>query len=89
MQVMVTNVMQMACDCQPCLLSRAELLESFQLMAKREFVQRFVDKKTSEFYSLFNSEINIVKKQFDSVRRAPPKSQILPKYAGTARSGQR
>ena len=82
---MLTNVIQMACDCQPCLVSRAELIESFQLMAKREFVQRFVEKKTSEFYNLFNSEINIVKKQFDAVRRAPPKSSILPKYAGAAR----
>ena len=85
LEVMLTNVIQMACDCQPCLTSRAELLEAFQLMAKRDFVLRFVEKKTSEFYNLFNSEINIVKKLFDSVRRTPPKSPILPKYAGSAR----
>jgi dynein heavy chain len=44
-----------------------------------------VEKKTSEFYVAFNVEINIVKKLFDAVRRMPPKSPILPKYAGTAR----
>jgi dynein heavy chain len=54
-------------------------------MAKREFVKRFVEKKTSEFFNLFNAEINTVKKLFDSVRRSPPKSPILPKYAGAAR----
>lgn len=47
--------------------------------------RRFVEKKTSEFYTAFNAEINVVKKAFDAVRRAPPKSPILPKYAGTAR----
>jgi len=47
--------------------------------------RRFVEKKTSEFYVAFNVEINIVKKLFDAVRRMPPKSPILPKYAGTAR----
>eukprot|EP00983_Pelagomonas_calceolata_P107032 1159301-Pelagomonas_calceolata.AAC.3 len=48
-------------------------------------VRRFVEKKTSEFYAAFNAEINVVKKLFDAVRRVPPKSPILPKYAGTAR----
>ena len=85
LEVMLTNVIQMACDCQPCLVSRAELLEAFELMAKRDFVRRFVEKKTSEFYNMFNSEVNVVKKLFDSVRRAPPKSPIMPKYAGAAR----
>lgn len=85
LEVMLTNVIQMACDCQPCLASRAETLEAFELMAKRDFVRRFVEKKTSEFYNLFNAEINMVKKLFDAVRRAPPKSPLMPKYAGTAR----
>jgi dynein heavy chain len=85
LEVMLTNVIQMALDAQPCLVSRAELVESFTLMSRREFVRRFVEKKTSEFYNLFNAEINTVKKLFDTVRRTPPKSPILPKYAGTAR----
>lgn len=44
-----------------------------------------MEKKTSEFYMMFNSEINVVKKLFDSVRRVPPKNPMLPKYAGSAR----
>lgn len=37
---------------------------------------------------MFNSEINLVKKMFDAVRRTPPKNPLLPKYAGTARHAQ-
>lgn len=51
-------------------------------MAKREFIKRFVDKKTSEFFQLFMAEINTVKKLFDAVKRTPPKNPILPRYAG-------
>lgn len=54
-------------------------------MSKRDFIRHFVEKKVLEFYGLFMAEINVVKKIFDGVRRAPPKSSLLPKYAGTAR----
>jgi len=85
LEVMMTNVIQIAVEAQSCLPSHMELLEAFQLIAKRDFIKRFVEKKTSEFYAAFNAEINVVKKLFDAVRRVPPKSPILPKYAGTAR----
>eukprot|EP00798_Chlamydomonas_sp_ICE-L_P021926 gene21926-28972_t len=85
LEVMLTNVIQLACECQSSLIGRVELLEAFEIMAKRDFIKRFVEKKTSEFYNHFNSEVNIVKKQFDTLRRSPPKSPILPKYAGAAR----
>jgi hypothetical protein len=39
--------------------------------------RRFVEKKTSEFYKLFDNEISVVKKAFDAMRRSPPKSPIL------------
>jgi dynein heavy chain len=44
-----------------------------------------VEKKTGEYFAAFAAEINLVKKLFDGVRRAPPRSPLLPKYAGTAR----
>lgn len=69
LEVMFTNVIQMACDCTPCITARAELLEGFELMAKRDSVRRFVEKKTSEFYALYNAEINLVKKLFDTVSK--------------------
>lgn len=54
-------------------------------MAKRDYIRRFVEKKTVEFFALFNAEINTVKKLFDAVKRSQPKSPILPRYAGLAK----
>lgn len=84
-QVMMANVIQRAFDTQPCLSARGELLEGFQAMARRDFIRRFVEKKTVEFYGLFMAEINTVKKLFDAVKRSQPKSPILPRYAGLAK----
>lgn len=39
----------------------------------------------SAFYSAFMGEINAAKKHFDLLRRSPPGSPLLPKYAGAAR----
>ncbi|GIM07381.1 hypothetical protein Vretimale_11536 [Volvox reticuliferus] len=85
LEVMMANVIQRAFDTQPCLLARGELLEGFQAMAKRDFIRRFVEKKTVEFFGLFMAEINTVKKLFDAVKRSQPKSPILPRYAGLAK----
>lgn len=60
------------------------IVQVFELMAKRESIKRSVEKKCAEFYSIFLAEINIVKKQFDIIRRSPPNHPILPKYAGSA-----
>lgn len=54
-------------------------------MAKRDFIRRFVEKKTVEFFGLFMAEINTVKKLFDAVKRSQPKSPIMPRYAGLAK----
>lgn len=56
----------------------------FELMAQRESIKRTVEKKTTEFYNIYLTEINAVKKQFDLIRRSPPKHPILPRYAGSA-----
>jgi dynein heavy chain, axonemal len=85
LEVMLTNVIQIAFDSVSSLAARVELLEAFQLMAKREAILRCIEKKTSEFFNAFMAEINQVKKQFDHIRRSPPKNPILPKYAGQAR----
>ncbi|GMH41208.1 hypothetical protein BSKO_09118 [Bryopsis sp. KO-2023] len=84
LEVMMTNVIQFAFETVSSLSNRVELLEVFELMAKRESIKRSVEKKTAEFYNIFMAEINTVKKQFDIIRRSPPKSPVLPKYAGSA-----
>ncbi|CAD7695691.1 unnamed protein product, partial [Ostreobium quekettii] len=84
LEVMLTNLIQFALEAVSSLPYRIELLEAFQSMAKRDSIRRCVEKKTSEFYSIFMGEINVVKKQFDVIRRSPPKTPFLPQYAGPA-----
>lgn len=82
---MLENVMQLALDSTPSLSGMLELLEGFQLMAKRTAVKRAVERHTSDFHRRFMAEINSVKKHFDLLRRTPTTSPMLPKYAGAAR----
>jgi len=56
-----------------------------QTMAQRESVRRCVERQASEFYRAFAADINAVKKHLDGLRRAPPRSAINPRYAGTAK----
>ncbi|CAG9464381.1 unnamed protein product [Pedinophyceae sp. YPF-701] len=84
LEVMFTNVVVLALDAVPSLPARINLLEIFFCMAKRESVKRTVEKKTSELYQMFTQEINVVKKQLDLIKRSPPPSPFLPRYAGAA-----
>lgn len=85
LEVMLANVIQLAFDSVSSLPGMLELLEAFQLMAKRESVQRCIERKTTDFHNRFMAEINAVKRHFDLLRRNPPKSPSMPKYAGQAR----
>ena len=84
LEVMMTNVIMLAFESVASLDSRIELLEAFQSLAKRESIKRMVEKKTSECYTAFLTELNVVKKQFDSLRRYPPINPAFPMYAGAA-----
>ena len=45
-------------------------------------VRRTIDKKTVEVFQLFNEELNLVKKEFNTKTVALP--PMYPKYAGSA-----
>lgn len=85
LEVMLENVFELALDSAPSLVGTLELLEGFQLMAKREAVKRAVERHVSNFYGKFMTEINAAKKHFDMLRRNPPSSPMMPRYAGAAR----
>lgn len=53
-------------------------------MAKRESIKRAVERKTAEFQRLFIDDLNMVKKQFDLLKRSPSADPVLPRYAGQA-----
>lgn len=77
--------MQLALDSTPSLAGMLELLEGFQLMAKRTAVKRAVAKHTTEFYKRFDAEIDSVKKHLEPLKHMPTSSPMLPHYAGAAR----
>lgn len=85
LEVMLENVLELALDSAPSLSGVLELLEGFQLIAKRDAVKRSIELHMSAFYGKFMAEINATKKHFDLLRRSPPSSPVLPKYAGAAR----
>lgn len=53
-------------------------------MAKRESIKRAVERKTADFQRLFIDDLNMVKKQFDLLKRVPAADPVLPRYAGQA-----
>lgn len=53
-------------------------------MAKRESIKRAVERKTAEFQRLFIDDLNLVKKQFDLLKRNLTADPLLPRYAGQA-----
>ena len=61
-----------------------ELLEIFHHLAKREAIKRTVEKKTSDVYVLFLQELNAVKVEFESHRKAPDIVRFHPDYSGSA-----
>lgn len=58
--------------------------QAFQTMAKRESIKRAVERKTADFQRLFIEDLNMVKKQFDLLKRVPAADPVLPRYAGQA-----
>lgn len=85
LEVMLENVMQLALDNTPTLPGMLELLEGFQLMAKRAAVKRTVAKHTGEFYRRFDAEIDTVKKHLEPLKHTSSASPMLPHFAGAAR----
>lgn len=53
-------------------------------MAKRDSIRRAVERKTADFQRLFIDDLNMVKKQFDLLKRVPAADPVLPRYAGQA-----
>ena len=45
-------------------------------------IRRTIDKKTVEVYQLFNEELNLVKKEFNT--KTPHLTPTQPKFAGSA-----
>ncbi|XP_071951094.1 dynein axonemal heavy chain 2-like isoform X2 [Antedon mediterranea] len=82
LEVMVQNVITTAFETISMVAQGVELLDAFQHLSAREAIRRTIDKKTVEVYSMFNDELNSVKKEL--TRKNPQLNSNMPKYGGQA-----
>eukprot|EP00736_Rhodelphis_marinus_P013382 Rmarinus@m.14828 len=85
LEVMMINVISTAFESVATVQGAVELLEAFHRLAKREAIQRAVEKKIAAVFTLFQQDLNFVKKDFDQNKKAPPIGPNFPRYAGAAR----
>ncbi|KAJ3123528.1 Dynein heavy chain 2, axonemal [Physocladia obscura] len=84
LEVMMQNTIISAFEGATTVDASVELLEIFHHLAKREAIKRTVEKKTADVYSLFMQELNIVKVEFETHRKAPEILRSHPDFAGSA-----
>ncbi|KAJ3024564.1 UNVERIFIED_CONTAM: Dynein heavy chain 2, axonemal [Siphonaria sp. JEL0065] len=84
LEVMMQNTIISAFEGATTVDSSVELLEIFHHLAKREAIKRTVEKKTADVYSLFMQELNTVKVEFETHRKAPEILRSHPDFAGSA-----
>ena len=85
LEVMMQNVINNAFEGVSTVVGGVELLEAFSSLAKREAIKRCVEKKTADMFTFFMQDVNLVKKDFDSLKKNPPPiHRDHPHYAGAA-----
>lgn len=84
LEVMYTNVMNTAFEGVTRVSEAVAVLEIFYSLAKRDAIQRCVEKKTVDMYMLFIHTVEEIRHDFDENRRAPPLRNNEPKWAGSA-----
>ncbi|XP_046574741.1 LOW QUALITY PROTEIN: dynein axonemal heavy chain 2-like [Haliotis rubra] len=83
LEVMMQNVISSAFDTVTTVEQGIELLDVFMHLSTREAIRRTIDKKTVEVYTLFNEELNSVKKEL-SQKGLAPLTPSHPKFSGMA-----
>ncbi|BFI30788.1 dynein axonemal heavy chain [Marchantia polymorpha subsp. ruderalis] len=84
LEVMMQNTMLMGFRHASSLSESIELLEAFKMMACRTPIRICVEKMTEQVFAAFASELAMLKKQFDQLRRRPLMDFSFPQYAGSA-----
>ncbi|XP_077988088.1 dynein axonemal heavy chain 2-like [Glandiceps talaboti] len=80
LEVMMQNVITSAFETVTTVEQAIEILDVFMHLSSREAIRRTIDKKTVEVYTLFNEELNLVKKEL--TRKNPDLGPLMPKFAG-------
>ena len=84
LEVMMQNVINGAFEQAPTFRSCVELLQSFHSLAKRDAIQRTVDKKTADACALFVKFVNDTKTHFEHLKSAPMLQSSEPTFGGAA-----
>ncbi|KAJ3206517.1 Dynein heavy chain 2, axonemal [Entophlyctis luteolus] len=84
LEVMMQNTIISAFEGAVTVDESVDLLEIFHHLAKREAIKRTVEKKTADVYALFMQELNTVKVEFETHRKAPEILRSHPDFAGSA-----
>eukprot|EP00919_Chromeraceae_sp_WS-2016_P005632 GHVR01013171.1.p1 GENE.GHVR01013171.1~~GHVR01013171.1.p1 ORF type:complete len:2258 (+),score=491.25 GHVR01013171.1:121-6894(+) len=69
LEVMYTNVVTSAFEAVCSVESGAELIDSFFYLAQRPKIKAFVEKKAEELWTLFLTEVQAARKEFDSFKK--------------------
>ncbi|XP_021360073.1 dynein heavy chain 2, axonemal-like isoform X4 [Mizuhopecten yessoensis] len=80
LEVMMQNIITSAFDTVNTVEAGVELLDIFMHLASREAIKRTIDKKTVDVYTMFNEELNAVKKEL--TQKSLKQSPSHPKFAG-------
>eukprot|EP01135_Chromosphaera_perkinsii_P005558 Nk52_evm107s352 gene=Nk52_evmTU107s352 len=84
LEIMFQNVINTSFESNKSVEMGVQLLDIFHGLANKDAIKRTVDKKAMEIFTLFNDDLNIVKKDFDYLKRNPDLPFNFPKFAGAA-----
>jgi len=84
--LMYMNVVSSSFESVRTVLSTIETLDNFYILATRERIKAFVERKGVEVYNIFQQQIQNVKRECEHLRKKPvlPIVQGHPNFAGAA-----
>ncbi|KAI0228083.1 Dynein heavy chain 2, axonemal [Lamellibrachia satsuma] len=82
LEVMMQNAITSAFETVTTVEQGVEVLDVFMHLSSREAIRRTLDKKTVDVYTVFNDELNAVKKEL--TQKSSPLPPHHPKFAGQA-----
>jgi dynein heavy chain len=84
LEVMTQNIILAAFERVTTVEGGVELLGIFYSLAKRDVIKRTLEKKVSDIYQIFFAELNWIKIEFETQRKAPAILRTQPDYSGSA-----
>lgn len=84
LEVMFTNVINAAFDNNTSVRDCVILVETFDMLAKRDLIRRCIDKKAFDVMQMFMAQTQRMRREFEEHRLSPPLRRLEPQYSGSA-----